>query len=431
MMMKRGNGDGNQRGESPFKLEPLASATEDGKLALDDVSAYNEQMGRRYALDKRTRTVVILCVVAVALIPITLVLPTNLFNISGFHSSLAQIAGGIGGRIDAASQVFAGTAAGQAMGMYLWQIIAVAFAGAGLALNGAVFQGALNNALASPSTLGIMSGATLGNVIYTLTFYAPLDSAETALREAGEAGQVSSDVNFLVLFVTSHERTLCALIGCFAVAGLVLLVAYSAGKGRISKIGLLVTGQVFALVIQGVIDMTRFYIRDHGTEAQMSALRNVVGGGFYNMWNGYQVALIALPVIVGVIVVVAMRNRLNLLAFDDQEARAMGVNVTATRIAVIAVCTVLTAFIVSCVGSIGFVGFIVPHLARKMVGPDFRFYIPASVFLGAVYLLVAYYLSNMSGLFQDSLGTLTSIVGVVFFAVMAVRQRARGNADWI
>ena len=140
---------------------------------------------------------------------------------------------------------------------------------------------------------------------------------------------------------------------------------------------------------------------------------------------------LAVPVILGIVIIMAMRYRLNLLAFNDEEAQSLGISVNVTRNTVIVVCTVLTAVIVSFVGSVGFVGFIVPHLARKMVGPDFRYYIPASICLGAAYLLVAFYLANMSGVFQGSVGTLTSIVGVVFFVVMAVRQRARGNADWI
>ena len=397
----------------------------------EDVAAFNEKSVERFSVDRRTRIIIALIVVTVALVPLTMVLPTHLFNLSGFDSDLARLNASITGRIEAASQMFSGTAAGRAMAIYFWQTVAVAVAGAGLAMNGAVFQGSLKNALASPSTLGVMSGASLGSVIYSVFYLLPNQDASGPLRSVADIAQTAENLDFAGFVIASSQRAFFSLVGSFAIVALVLIIATAAGRGRVSKVGLVIAGQVFATTIAGIIDMLRFYLRDHGTEAQMSALRNASVGGFDEMWGPYQVATLSIPIIIGVIVIMALSYRLNLLAFNDQEARTMGVSVTATRNAVIVVCTVLTAVIVSLVGSIGFVGFIVPHLARKMVGPDFRYFIPASIFLGSAYLLLANYLANMSGIFQGSVGTLTSIIGVVFFAVMAIRQRARGNVDWI
>ena len=427
-----GEGEHNERqDEQAERAEGKRGDSPQMRLS-DDVSLYKEQSQSRYALDHRLRTTVVLLVVALALVPAGLILPTHLFDAGGVNTSMAQYLQSLGGRIQAASQIGQNTAAGRAMAIYFWELVAVAIVGAGLALNGAVYQGSMKNALASPSTLGVMSGATLGSIAYTILVVFPdQEVLSTQLVRVSELSAYLDSLDPIEYFLTAQQRVLFTAAGSFIVVGLVLAISFAAGRGRVSKVGLLVAGQVFTAVAASITEMIRFYIRDHGTEGQMTALRSAVGGSFDNMWNVYQVAYLAVPILIGIVIIMLVRNRLNLLAFDDDEVRAMGVNPNRTRYAVIIVCTVLTAVIVAFVGSVGFVGFIVPHIARKMVGPDFRYFIPASICLGAIYLLVSYCLMNMTGILMGSVGTFTSLIGVVFFAIMAVRQRARGNVDWI
>ena len=422
--------------ESPFAFGDAAVPGQEsagkGLVSPDTPAAvYSEGQRGRFSLDPRLRTTVLLLVLAVILVPVSAVLPQHVFGYAGFNSSLAKLGSSLGGRIAALFQIGSGSAAGMAAEIYLCQILAVAIAGAALALNGAVYQGALKNALASPSTLGVMSGATLGNLVYTMFILFPMEQQQSSLLLVDETQSYLATLDPLAYLAATQGRVMLCIAGCAVSVALVLSVAFIAGRGRISKVGLLVTGQVFSAVVASVIEMAQYYLRDHGTEAQQQAIRSIVGGNFNNFIDWYDIMLLAVPVAIGAAIVLGMRNRLNLLAFDDEDARSMGINVNVTRNAVIAVCTVLTAVIVSFCGSVGFVGFLVPHLARKMVGPDFRFYIPASLCLGAAYLTIAYYLMNMSGLFQGSVGTFTSVIGLVWFAVMAVRQRARGNVDWL
>ena len=439
MAAKRTTNDTGQ-GTSPFTFYDDEALSDDKEtLAPEqqrasrgvDVADFKHQDARRFTLDRRLRISLLLLVAACVSIPVTMVLPVGLFGYAGFDSSLAQVGASFGGRIAAVSQIGSGTAAGQAMAIYFWQILAVAISGAALALNGAVYQGALKNALASPSTLGVMSGATLGSVIYTLGVLLPHAENSEHFQYVSQISAYYAGLSPIDYFVLMQSRFIASLIGCIAVVALVLVVAFFAGKGRISKVGLLVSGQVFTMVIASVIEMLHYYVREHGTEAQINALRIVVGGGFYEVTTGYQVLVIAIPVGIGIIIIMLMRSRLNLLTFTDDEAKVMGLNASLTRIFVVAVCTVLTAVIVSFAGEIGFVGFLVPHVARKIVGPDFRYFIPASVCLGAFYLVIAFYLMNLTGVMQGSLGTFTSLVGIVFFAFMAIRCRSRGNVDWI
>ena len=397
----------------------------------DEVSVYNEQMDERYAMDRRLKVVVALLVAAVVLVPLTMVLPTHVLDTGSAEEALAWAGTSLGGRIKAVSEIFSGTAAGSAMAIVLWQTLAVFLAGAALALNGAVYQGALKNALASPSTLGVMSGGTLGTVVYTLVFTFPqLEQGQDYILLSDAVARYAG-MNVFEYIVATQMRALCSVAGCFLVVALVLLIAHIAGRGKVSKVGLLISGQVFSAVITSFVEMVRVYLRDNGTDAQYEAVRSIVGGGIDNVVTPLDVVLIAVPVAIGICIVMALRYRLNLLAFNDAEARSMGLSTTRTRNAVIVVCTILTAVIVSFCGSVGFVGFLVPHLVRKMVGPDFRYYIPASICMGAIYLLLAHYIMNLGGFLAGSLGTFTSLIGVVFFIVVAIRQRARGNVDWI
>ena len=114
---------------------------------------------------------------------------------------------------------------------------------------------------------------------------------QEAVRTVSELVDQQAQLDPFDYFVAAQAHALFSLAGCFVVVALVLAIAYIAGRGHVSKIGLLISGQVFTAIIQGVIDMIRYYIRDHGTEAQMTALRNAVGGGFENMWSPLQVPI--------------------------------------------------------------------------------------------------------------------------------------------
>ena len=298
-------------------------------------------------------------------------------------------------------------------------------------MNGCIFQGALKNALASPSTLGVMSGGTLGTLVFTLLFGVP--AAEETVR-AVTASELQSQLDAMDLptyIFATQGRAICSLVGCFAIVALVLLIAHIAGRGKVSKVALLIAGQVFTALIAGVIAVIRTWIIMYGTVDQQAAIQTIAGGSVSDIVGPTSLAALAVPIIIGTVIIMFMRQRLNLLAFNEDEARSMGLKTAFTRNLVIIVCTVLTGIVVSFVGAVGFVGFLVPHLARKVIGPDFRYLVPTSMLFGALFLLFANYLMNLTSLFSGSLGTLTSIVGIVFFIIVAVRERARGNVDWV
>ena len=436
-----GSVSGSGAGDNPLFSAPAKGADDPGvaygyRRSLrghrDEVSVYTAQMDARHALDRRNAVLIVAGVLVLLLIPVLTVLPIGLFGSGAPALTPAYLIDSLGSNITGLANWMTGGPVTSGVSVLFWQTIAAAVVGAALALNGCVFQGALKNALAAPSTLGVMSGGTLGTLIYTLAFGVPASVA--AANEAVKASELEAELAAMdwpsYLFAT-QGRALCSMAGCFIIVALVLLIAHIAGRGKVSKVALLIAGQVFAALITGVIAIIRQYLMYYGTVEQQEAIQSILGGSISTIVDGPDLLILAVPLVIGAIVIMLMRNRLNLLAFNDDEAKSMGINTLATRNFAIIVCTILTGVAVSFVGSVGFVGFLVPHLARKAVGPNLRYLVPASLLFGAIFLMLANYLMNLTSIFSGSLGTLTSLVGILFFLGMAVRERARGNVDWI
>jgi len=113
----------------------------------------------------------------------------------------------------------------------------------------------------------------------------------------------------------------------------------------------------------------------------------------------------------------------NLLSLGDEEARAMGVETTRVRLAVIASATLMTAAAVSIAGIVGWIGLVIPHFARLAVGPDFGKLLPVSAVLGAAFLLLVDTLARTAARIEVPLGVLTAFVGTPLFLWQLVRSR--------
>ena len=158
-------------------------------------------------------------------------------------------------------------------------------------------------------------------------------------------------------------------------------------------------------------------------------IENYALGGLYTMQD---LALVGIPLALCMVAVLIMRNKLTMLSFGDEEAQSMGVNVNRWRYIMIAVCTFMTGWAISFMGHVAFLGFISAHVARRIVGPDMRYLLPASLFVGATFITFFYLLTTVGLGFapQGSVGMWTSIVGAAVFLVMALRQRGRSENNW-
>ena len=125
----------------------------------------------------------------------------------------------------------------------------------------------------------------------------------------------------------------------------------------------------------------------------------------------------------GLAVLFALRWRINILTMGDDEAATMGVNARRTRIVVIAAATLVTASSVAVSGMIGWVGLVIPHLCRMLVGCDYRKLMPASMLMGAGFLLLVDDIARLATTSEIPIGILTAFVGAPFFLYLITRKK--------
>lgn len=390
-------------------------------------NVYTDARRRGNGMDPRLRAAVVLGVALVVVYVVGLVVPRNMLNFSLHYSgsndgyNLAWFVADLTENVNGLFAVFAGDAqAGAATAGRMVAYVVVALSGAGLALCGAVYQSSFRNALVSPSTLGVMSGAGLGMAVWVALFYDPEQSHGLWFEGQGAAGAVDP----LLSLWNSYGLALCTFAGCVVVVGLVVVAIGVVGKGSASGLMMIITGQVIGSVMGAITSTMRYYyitVDPEGPQADMMMQLQI--SSFYRSYSAVDVLAVGVPVLVMLAVVMAYRRELTLLAFSEAEARAMGVETRRMRLAVVGLATLVTAVIVSFCGTVGFVGFIVPHLARRLVGPNLAYLMPVSLLLGGVFVLGAYVLLIMT--LGDGYATMTgmfiSIAGAAVFLATALR----------
>jgi iron complex transport system permease protein len=137
-------------------------------------------------------------------------------------------------------------------------------------------------------------------------------------------------------------------------------------------------------------------------------------------------AVTAPLVLIGVVPLVMERWKIGVLSLGDDEARSLGVDVGRLRAVVIGGATLMTAAVVAISGVIGWIGLMMPHIARMMVGPNFNRLLPASMLLGAAFLLVVDTLARSLARVETPIGILTAVLGAPFFLWLL----ARGRRTW-
>jgi iron complex transport system permease protein len=120
-------------------------------------------------------------------------------------------------------------------------------------------------------------------------------------------------------------------------------------------------------------------------------------------------------VALGLLPLVLLRWRMNVMSLGDEEARALGVESTRLRAVFVAAATLMTAAAVSIAGVVGWVGLIIPHAARLLVGPDYSRLLPLSLILGAGFLVFADTIARVIAVTEVPLGVVTAVVGAPVF----------------
>jgi iron complex transport system permease protein len=263
--------------------------------------------------------------------------------------------------------------------------------GAALAAAGAAYQGLFRNPLVSPDILGVSAGAGLGAVLGI----------------------------FLSLPVLAIQ--LLAFMVGLGTVGLVLLIAASV-RGREPVLVLVLAGVVVGALAGSAVSLLKILADPYD---QLPAIT------FWLLGSLAAVKLedlaTTLPVtVLGLIPLVLLRWRINVLSLGDEEAKALGIEAGRLRMIVVAAATLMTASVVSIAGIIGWVGLIMPHMARMVVGPNFDRLLPAAMILGAGYLLIVDTLARSIAAVETPLGILTAFVGAPVFLWLL----ARGRHGW-
>ena len=131
-------------------------------------------------------------------------------------------------------------------------------------------------------------------------------------------------------------------------------------------------------------------------------------------------------VALGLVPLVALRWRINVLSLGDEEAKALGVEAGRLRLFVVAAATLMTASVVAISGVIGWVGLVIPHIARMAVGPSFDRLLPTAMLMGASYLLLVDTIARTMARIEVRIGILTAIIGAPFFLWLL----AKGREGW-
>ena len=268
------------------------------------------------------------------------------------------------------------------MDVRLPRILLAMLIGGGLSIAGASFQGMFANPLVSPDILGVSAGAGFGAAIGIL------------------------------LFGNGFTMQMFALVAGIAAIAFTFLIG---GVRRDLPIFMLVlAGTVTSALFQALVSLVKFLA---DPEEKLPSITYWLMGSLGTA--SYKDLWIAGPLIlIGIIILVSLRWRLNILSLSEEEARSLGVSVTKLKWLVIGGATLITAAAVSVAGIIGWVGLIIPHIARMIVGSNNQYVLPASISIGACYLLIIDNLARSLTSAEIPLSILTAIIGAPFFAYL-------------
>lgn len=260
--------------------------------------------------------------------------------------------------------------------------------GCSLAAAGAAFQGTFQNPLVSPDILGASQGAAFGAAIAILL-------GAAAFGVSASAFAFSIVAVLLVLLVGARAKGNHLMV--VVLAGVMVSSLFSAGVSYTKLVADPANGEL--------ADIT-YWLMGSLTGAKTA-----------------DVQMAAVPMAAGLAVLFALRWRINILTMGDDEAATMGVNARRTRIVVIAAATLVTASSVAVSGMIGWVGLVIPHLCRMLVGCDYRKLMPASMLMGAGFLLLVDDIARLATTSEIPIGILTAFVGAPFFLYLITRKK--------
>lgn len=260
--------------------------------------------------------------------------------------------------------------------------IMAAAVGAGLSMSGASFQGMFQNPLVSPFILGVSAGASFGAALGLTWEFSPLGI-----------------------------QAISFAFGVFAVC----VTYFMAHIYKTTPILMLVlSGMVVSAFFQAMLSLVKFLADD---EDKLPAITFWLMGSLGKVGPD-DLVISLVPITFAIIILYLLRWRLNILSMGEKEAKALGVNTERIKLAIILCTTLITSTSVALCGIIGWVGQVIPHFCRMIVGPNHKVLIPATLFVGAGYLIIIDNLCRLVSATEIPLGILTAVVGAPVFAYL-------------
>ncbi len=258
--------------------------------------------------------------------------------------------------------------------------------GAALSAAGTAFQSVFNNPMVSPDVLGASSGAAFFAATAIL-----IGLPKIMLISMSFLGGVSAIVIVL---------TLCSFL------------RYK------SLLSLILTGMVAGSLFTAAISLLK-YMADPTNE--LPAITYWLMGSFSSAGSS-DLRLVALPILLGLLLLYILRYRLNILSMGSSTAQSLGMNVRLNRYLILFIASLLTSSSVAVSGMIAWVGLVIPHFAKLIFSVDARYAIPGSILLGASFMLIVDDLARLLTTSEIPLGVLTAFVGAPFFMFLIVRE---------
>ncbi len=260
------------------------------------------------------------------------------------------------------------------------RVLAALLVGAALAAAGTAYQGMFRNPLVSPDILGVSSGAALGAVFAIFSSFGIIGTQ------------------------------MAAFAGGLVAVGLVYGVG-SRLRGHDPLLALVLTGVVIGTLLGSAIALMKYLADPYN---QLPAITFWLLGSLASI-SSKDLVVAAPLALAGLVPMLLLRWRMNLLSLPDDEARALGVEVRRLRTLVVACATLMTASVVAISGIIGWVGLLIPHAARLLVGPDVGRLLPLAMLMGAGFMLAVDTLCRTLAAIEVPPGVLTALIGTPFF----------------
>ena len=247
-----------------------------------------------------------------------------------------------------------------------------------LSLSGCILQGVMRNNMASPSTIGVTSGASFVAYITLVAFPR-----------------------------YSHLLPIGTILGSFATTMLIYGLAYDRG---VSPVKMILSGMAVSAVFSAFNDIIRSFFADRLSNAVSFSVGSLNGCSWENVYT-------VLPyVIAGVAVCFLLPSKMNILMLGDEMANALGLRTERFRLFLIVVSSLLSGAAISVAGMISFVGLIIPHIARLLVGSDYKYLFPASIFLGYSFVVACDTVGRIVlPVGELSVSVVLSFIGAPFF----------------